>query len=107
MTDIITVLCNAPDIDTAEKMAEHAVRARLAACVNILFPCKSIYRWNNGIQKAQEIPMVIKTTKIMYPQLEALITELHPYEIPEILAIDVADGLPGYCDWVEQSVYAD
>ena len=107
MTDVTIVLCNAPDIDTAEKIAERLVQSHLAACVNILFPCKSIYHWNNGVQKSQEIPMIIKTVTTLYPQLEAMILELHPYEIPEILALDTTDGLPGYCDWVEQSVYVD
>lgn len=106
MTGVVIVLCNVPDIDVAEKIAEKLIKERAAACVNILFPCKSVYRWNKRIEKAQEIPMLIKTESTAYPRLEALLTELHPYETPEILAIDAVDGLQTYCDWVEQSVDA-
>ena len=105
MTNIRMVFCNAPDIDIAEKIAHELVNRRQAACVNILFPCKSVYRWNDTIEKAQEIPMIIKTTQEAMDELMQTITELHPYEVPEILALNVSEGLPGYCEWLRQQVY--
>ena len=100
MTGIRIVFCNAPDIDVAEEIANTLVKEQLAACVNILFPCRSIYQWNNQIENAQEIPMIIKTTDQAFDLLLQTVSRLHPYEVPEILAVDVADGLPGYCQWV-------
>lgn len=105
MNDIRMVFCNAPDIDIAEKIAHELVKRHQAACVNILFPCKSVYRWADNIEDTQEIPMIIKTTQGALHELMETITQIHPYEVPEILAVDVADGLPGYCQWLRQQVY--
>ena len=98
--ETLLVLTNLPDADTAKRIARLLVEQRLAACVNILAPCTSIYRWQNQIESASETPMLIKTTLLRYPALQAALTEAHPYELPEIIAVPVTQGLPGYLDWV-------
>lgn len=96
----LLVLTNLPDEAHARALAEALVAARLAACVNILAPCRSVYRWDGKIEDATEVPLLIKTTAACYPALEAAIRERHPYELPEIVAVPVAHGLPDYLAWV-------
>ncbi|HTN94080.1 MAG TPA: divalent-cation tolerance protein CutA [Gallionella sp.] len=101
MNDILLVLTNLPDDASAVKLSRLLVEARAAACVNRLAACISIYRWNNDIETATEVPLLIKTTRAAYPRLEKLIREAHPYELPEIIAVPVTAGLPAYLDWVD------
>lgn len=96
----LLVLTNLPDRATAEKLAETLIGQRVAACVNILAPCRSIYRWKDGVQNDEEHPMLIKTTAERYPALERAIRAAHPYELPEIVAVPIERGLPAYLDWV-------
>ena len=98
---ILLVLTNLPDRDSAEKLADLLVDKRLAACVNILAPCASVYRWNSETQHDEEHPLLIKTAEDRYPELEAAIRANHPYELPEIVAVTISHGLPAYLDWVE------
>jgi len=74
---------------------------RLAACVNILPAMQSIYRWQGAVEEVSEVAVVIKTTEDLYPQLEEALAKLHPYDIPEILALPIVAGLPAYLDWIE------
>jgi periplasmic divalent cation tolerance protein len=104
--EILLVLTNLPDLTSAETLASALVEERLAACVNILQPCRSIYRWKNAVETANEIPLLIKTTEACYPELEAAILARHPYETPEIIAFPVSRGLPDYLAWVEAEVMA-
>jgi periplasmic divalent cation tolerance protein len=97
---VLVVITNLPDRASAEKLAETLVQARLAACVNILAPCRSVYRWKDALQQDEEHPMLIKTTRARYPALEAAIRSGHPYELPEIIAVPAGLGLPAYLDWV-------
>ena len=94
------VLTNLPDRASAEKLADALIEQRLAACVNILAPCRSVYRWKDAVQHDEEHPMLIKTTAERYPALEAAIRAGHPYELPEIIAVPVDQGLPQYLEWV-------
>lgn len=87
-------------------MARQLVELRLAACVNILAPCLSIYQWQGKCCEENEVPLMIKTTAACYPALEATIRRLHPYELPEIVAVDIAQGLPAYLGWVTSQVDA-
>lgn len=96
----LLVLTNMPDESSAQSMAAALVNSRLAACVNILAPCRSIFRWQGKVEWAQEVPLLIKTTSLRYPDLEAAIRAGHPYELPEIIAVPLAHGLPGYLNWV-------
>jgi periplasmic divalent cation tolerance protein len=100
MTDALVVLTNLPDEATAHALASHLVESRLAACVNVLAPCRSVYRWQGALEEAAEVPLLIKTSAERYAALEAAIRARHPYELPEILAVPVMRGLPAYLDWV-------
>lgn len=97
----LLVFTNLPDRAAAERLAGALVEKRVAACVNILAPCRSVYRWDGRIQHEEEHPVLIKTAADRYPALEAAIRDLHPYELPEIIAVPVDRGLPGYLAWVE------
>ncbi len=96
----LLVLTNLPDRAAAEKLARLLIRKRVAACVNILAPCRSVYRWKGEVQQDEEHPMLIKTTRERYAALEAEIHKAHPYELPEILAVPIEYGLPAYLAWV-------
>src|ERR1043165_9944346 len=91
---------NMPDRASAERLADLLIEQRLAACVNILAPCRSVYRWKDAIQHDEEHPMLIKTTAERYPAMEKALREGHPYELPEIIAVPVTQGLPDYLAWV-------
>ncbi len=98
--DTLLVFSNLPDRASAEKLAHLLIEHRLAACVNVLSPCRSVYRWKGKVEDAEEFPVLIKTTRERYSALEAAIRENHPYELPEIIAMPLAAGLPAYLDWV-------
>ena len=99
MTTLL-VLTNLPDRPAAEDLARALVEARLAACVNILPACHSIYRWQGVLETADEVPLWIKTTSERYPALQAAIRNRHPYALPEVIALPVVQGLPDYLAWV-------
>ena len=96
----LLVLTNLPDRASAERLADALIGQRLAACANILAPCRSVYRWKGEVRHDEEHPMLIKTTAEGYAALEAAIRAGHPYELPEIIAVPVERGLPAYLDWV-------
>ena len=96
----LLVLTNLPDRAAAERLADMVVANNLAACVNILAPCRSVYRWKGAVQHDEEHPMLIKTTRERYGALEQALREGHPYELPEIIAVPIERGLPAYLDWV-------
>lgn len=98
--DALLVLTNLPDDASARTLAGYLVEARLAACVNILAPCHSVYRWEGKTETASEVPLLIKTTAARYAELQAAIRQRHPYELPEIIAVPLQHGLPAYLDWV-------
>ncbi len=99
MTTLL-VLTNVPERAAAERLADMLVEKRLAACVNILAPCRSVYRWKDAVQREEEHPMLMKTTVERYPALEQALRAAHPYELPEIIAVPVERGLAAYLDWV-------
>jgi periplasmic divalent cation tolerance protein len=96
----LLVLTNLPDRAAAERLAGELIDKHLAACVNILAPCTSVFRWQNDVQRDAEHPVLIKTTAERYPALEAAIRAGHPYELPEIIAVPIERGLPAYLAWV-------
>ena len=95
------VITNLPDRDSAGRLAHALIEKRLAACVNVLSPCRSVYRWQGKTEDAEEFPVLIKTTVERYAELEAAIRAGHPYELPEIIAVPLAGALPAYLEWVE------
>lgn len=107
MTGILLVTCNVPDASCAEAIARSLVERQLAACVNILAPCRSIYRWQDAVEVASEIPLLIKTTVSQFEALSSTLLALHPYEVPEIIALPVNAGLPAYLDWVSRETQAE
>ena len=100
MDEIIIILTNLPDRASALKLAGQLVEQRLAACVNVLAECSSVYRWEGRIKSATEVPVLIKSRAQRYDEVEAAIRRLHPYELPEIVAVPVRRGLEEYLEWV-------
>jgi len=96
----LIILCTCPDLATAERIAETVVGERLAACVNIVPGLTSIYYWEGQIQRDAELLLLIKTRQEIYPLLEARIRQLHPYQIPEIIALPIQTGAAAYLDWI-------
>lgn len=99
-TQALLVIANCPDEACANRIALAVVEAGLAACVNLLPRVQSVYRWQGAIESANEVPLLIKTTAGRYTELETAIRELHPYDVPEIIALPIAQGLPAYLDWL-------
>jgi periplasmic divalent cation tolerance protein len=96
----LVVLTNLPDQETALQLAQSLVDKRLAACVNVLDGCTSVYRWQGGIQTDREIPVLIKTRAKGYASLQAEILALHPYQVPEIIALPINRGFEPYLEWI-------
>ncbi|HQW19325.1 MAG TPA: divalent-cation tolerance protein CutA [Rhodocyclaceae bacterium] len=106
-SEILIVLTSLPDAVSAQKLAALLIERHLAACVNILAPCQSVYRWQGKVEQATEIPLLIKTTANVYTALEACIRAQHPYELPEIIAVPIDCGLPEYLGWVAAETLSD
>ena len=96
----LLVLTNLPDAASAETLATALINRRAAACVNVLAPCRSIYRWQGRLETAAEIPLLIKTSVANYPLVEQIVRSQHPYDVPELIAIPITHGLPAYLDWL-------
>lgn len=98
--DIIVVLTHVPDQSCAERIGKALIEAKLAACVNIGSTCQSLYEWKNKIETQTEVPIQIKTNQHCYRKIEALILDMHPYELPDIITLNVHGGLARYLQWV-------
>ena len=98
----IACLCTCPDADTARRLAGALVGERLAACVNLLPGVRSVYRWQGEVHEDQEVLLVVKTTRARLDALTERIRPLHPYELPEVVAVDIAGGLPAYLAWIAE-----
>ena len=96
----LLVLTNLPDRAAAESLADALIADQLAACVNILAPCRSVYRWQGSVQHDEEHPLLIKTTEERYAALEQAIRARHPYELPEIVAVRIERGFAAYLEWL-------
>ena len=96
----LLILTNLPDAASAEKLAQALVASRAAACVNVLAACRSIYRWEGAIETATEVPLLIKTTRAAYPQVEEIVRIQHPYAVPELIAMPITHGMPAYLAWL-------
>ncbi|MBN7821466.1 divalent-cation tolerance protein CutA [Bowmanella sp. Y26] len=103
MSEFCLVLCTCPDQDSARTIARQAVEQRLAACVNIIPGLESVYRWQGEVMTDSEVQLVSKTYKTRLDALYTLVSELHPYDEPEWLVLDIADGSPTYLDWIKSS----
>ena len=103
MADVLIALCTFPNSEIAAKAATVVVEARVAACCNILPQVHSIYWWEGKVESADEVLAVFKLPKSSYDEFEAKIRSVHPYEVPEIIAFPLTDGLPAYLEWVKES----
>jgi len=104
MTDYGIALTTAGSQEEAERIARALVERRLAACVNIVPQIKSIYRWQEKIETAQEWLLVIKTTRAAFERVELAIRELHSYDLPECICLAIDDGSKEYLEWIASSV---
>ena len=106
MTDVVAlvVLSTFPDADTAVRVARTLVEQQLATCVNVVPTVRSIYRWEGKVCDEGETLAVIKTTAERYAALAAKIAELHPYQVPEVIALPLAGGHPPYLAWLAEQV---
>lgn len=104
-TTVQFVLTACPNASAARRMATRLVDERLAACINIVPKVESIYRWQGKIERAREWLLVIKSRRRDYPRLESRLRELHPYELPEIVAVPIARGLSTYLSWINNPDY--
>lgn len=102
MTTFLLIMSTCPDAETAVRIAHALVEERLAACVNRLPGVASTYRWQGEILDDAEVLLLIKTTRERFEALRARLVELHPYDVPEVVALDIADGHPPYLNWIAQ-----
>ncbi|MCU1257137.1 MAG: CutA1 divalent ion tolerance protein [Bryobacterales bacterium] len=102
MTDKIVLFTTCGSPEEAERLARMVVERRLAACVNILPPVRSIYRWRGTIEESAESLLLIKTSRPRFDELSAALRAAHSYEVPEILALPVVAGSPDYLAWLEK-----
>jgi periplasmic divalent cation tolerance protein len=100
MTDALLCLTTCPDAKGAEQLARALVEERLAACVNRVAGVASTYRWQGRIQNDAEVLLLIKTTRANFPRLRERLLALSPYEMPELIALDITDGSPAYLAWI-------
>lgn len=107
MHQVLLVLTNVPDEATAHRMARLLVEGHVAACVNMLAGVRSVYQWQGAVEEAAEVTLLIKTTQARYAELEAAIKAAHPYDVPEIIALPIAAGLPKYLEWVVSETKKD
>jgi periplasmic divalent cation tolerance protein len=99
----VVVLSTAPDPETADRLARALVEARLAACVTRVPGVVSLFRWQGELEQTEEVLLLLKTHAARAPALTRMLSELHPYEVPEILVLPVAAGLGAYLDWVREA----
>lgn len=99
--DTLIVFVTCPDAETAVNLARSLVEERLVACGNVVTGLRSIYRWQGRVHDENEVLLLLKTTSHRYPALEARIRALHPYQVPEVLAVSPTCGLAAYLTWVD------
>lgn len=99
----LLVFCTCPNSDVAQQIASTVVEAQLAACVNIVPSLTSVYLWQGKVETSNEVLLKIKTRSDLYQALQDQITQLHPYDVPEIIATEITHGLPDYLNWLADS----
>lgn len=104
MSDILLVFCTFPDIEKARLIGTALIESQLAACVNLCPGIESIYRWQGQVETSAEVLAIFKTTPQAYPAFESRLRELHPYDVPEIVAVRPEQVSETYARWVSASV---
>src|SRR5205085_6194034 len=101
--DVLVAFCTAPDGEVANRIVTELVEAKLAACGNILPRVRSVYRWQGKVESTEEVLVIFKLASERYPDFEGRLRALHPYDVPEIIAFPLTNGLPEYLQWVKES----
>jgi len=101
--DVLVAFCTFPDVETARRIVREIVEERRAACGNVISNLHSVYRWQGKVESADEVLAIFKLAAAGYPQFEARLRALHPYEVPEIIATPIEHGLPDYLRWVAEN----
>ena len=104
MTDKIVVLCTCSTSDEARLLAGVLIEKRLAACVNLLPPMRSIYHWKGTVEEGEETLVIIKSSRPLFEKLRSEIARLHSYEEPEIVALPIVDGSESYLAWMDREL---
>ena len=104
MTDKIVVLSTCANEADAGRVARALVEARLAACISTVPGLTSYYRWKGALETSSEVLLLIKTSRELFPQLKLELEKIHPYEVPEILALPVVEGAENYLNWIDTSL---
>ncbi|MDI6400506.1 divalent-cation tolerance protein CutA [Balneolaceae bacterium ANBcel3] len=102
MIDCFLVYITTSDRNQAETIGNALIEEKLAACVNLIDPITSIFKWDNNIEKEKEIVVLAKTTSVRYPALEQRVKELHSYDCPCIVALPITSGNPDFLSWIEE-----
>jgi periplasmic divalent cation tolerance protein len=105
--ELFLALTTAPDPETARRLGHALVEEKLVACANLVPGLSSIYRWKGEVQNDAEVLLLLKTQRSRLPRLKERLPELHPYEVPELLALPIADGLASYYQWVVEETSED
>jgi len=98
----VQVSIAAPDGDTARRLARLLVEERLAACVQVVDPIRSVYRWQGAVKEDAEVLLLAKSSQERVPRIDELLRREHPYELPELAAVPIVAGSPGYLEWLKQ-----
>lgn len=101
---LLTVITTLPDATAAEALARTLIEERVAACVQIGAPVRSIYRWQGTVEDGSEVQLFIKTTQEAWERLQAVVVREHPYQVPQLVALPVSAALAPYAAWVAESV---
>ncbi|MFC5455755.1 divalent-cation tolerance protein CutA [Prosthecobacter fluviatilis] len=104
MNDLLIVLCTFPDLGKARETATALVESQLAACVNLIPAIESIYRWQGKVETSSEVLALFKTTPAAYPRFESRLRYLHPYDVPEIIALKPEHAADAYARWIRECV---
>ena len=104
MTDKVVVFVTCSSAEEASRIARALVEGRLAACVNISSPIRSVYRWQGKLSDDEEVLLIIKTTRELFDPLRRAVEKLHSYQVPEVICLPVIDGAPNYLNWIGASV---
>lgn len=107
MSQAVIAFCTCPDAATASRIADALIGGRLAACVSVLPGVRSVYRWQGAVEHADEVQLLVKNTSERMPALVERIVALHPHELPEVIAVEAAAGLPAYLEWIADEVAPD
>jgi periplasmic divalent cation tolerance protein len=102
--EYLAVFCTFPELDSARRIVAQLVESKLIACGNILPGIESIYRWKEKIERSSEVLAILKTTRDKFGLLEAAFKELHPYEVPELIATRISKASPAYLSWISENV---